>query len=96
MKFFDVENMELCLKKISYYRDEEKNDFNDIKSSIAKNNSCLNTNNKNAFDHVQNRLIEKMNTLKKIHSNNVIVLNKRIEKQKELEEKNIQVLSGSN
>lgn len=94
--FLDVENMQLCVEKISMYRKEESILFDSIKSILGNINSCYSISCSKDIINLSEELNSKMDTFIKVHDNNILVLNTKIQRHIELVNKNSMLLSDNN
>lgn len=94
--FLDTDEMASSVEKIDMYRKEEDLEFEKIKTTLENINEYYVTKNSSGLINIKDELNNKMNVLSKIHSNNVFVLNTKIQQHIDLKNKNMSLLSESN
>lgn len=80
--FIDEERISKIIEKIRMYKKLEDVNFDNIKILFNNLVYLYNTSNKGALVNLQDEMINKLNTVSKIHNNKVIILYKNLEKYK--------------
>ena len=94
--FLDEDNMSLSIDKISMYNREEELSLDNLKSILVSLNDLYKTNNTSLLNNKYSEIDNKTKVFKNIHSNNIYVLNKKIEQHRNLKMQNIMGLSNTN
>lgn len=76
----DIEKIYIVIQKLNMYKNEESIKFSEINSNFNNLCGCIKSSNVDSLQNIQFELINKFNVIKKIHENDVIVLNKNISK----------------
>ena len=83
----DKDNLEIINKSLKYYNNEEKiiiEDFDNIYSDIKK---IYRSTNNNYLEQLESEISLNFKTVSNNHDNNILLINKRIEKVIEIETK---------
>ena len=75
-----VDEINLSIDKINMYIKEENIIFDDINNILTKMIHNYKTNNYNKIDMMSSEIINNLNTILKIHNNNIFVLEKNRDK----------------
>ena len=78
--YIDIEKLTKNNEKIYMYIKEESLKINNIKEIFNNINMCLDINESNHIENLQFELNKKLKTINKIHNNNHIVIEKKINK----------------
>ncbi len=80
MAIIDVEQIEKNKQKIEMYSKEEQITIDSINQVLKKINTSFNENNLTKLEDIQIELVNKLKIISKIHSNDIMILYKNIDK----------------
>ncbi|MBQ6495184.1 MAG: hypothetical protein IJI49_04200 [Bacilli bacterium] len=90
----NVPEIELLIDKLKIYIKEEDISVDELDNLYLEINKYYQTNNTNKIDLLESELVNNLKKISKIHNNNILVLEKKVEEHKELERENKMILSG--
>ncbi len=79
----DIEQINGVIDKIAMYKKQEDISFDKIKQNLLNLNVPYKTNNTNRLNNISLEIMNKFGTIAKIHSNNMLVLQKNVIKYRE-------------
>ena len=83
----NIEELNKNKEKARIYQTEEELNFNNIKEVLENKNYCYNTKNNKKLSEIENELINKLNVIKNMHQTNIAVIEKIINKYKDINQK---------
>ena len=83
----NIEELNKNKEKARIYQTEEELNFNNIKEVLENKNYYYNTKNNKKLSEIENELINKLNVIKNMHQTNIAVIEKIINKYKDINQK---------